>query len=58
VPSHWADAPGNANEPLRSGRELAEGEVEAGLGPGPLQGAGRGGGRCVTDWDPDLANKH
>lgn len=43
---------------LGSGRELAESEVGVGLGPGPLQGPERGGGKSITDWDPDSQNKH
>lgn len=48
LPSDWAAGPGNANEAPGAGWELAEGKVEAGLGPGPLHGAGKGGGRNVT----------
>lgn len=48
LPSYWTVGPGNANETPVAGWELAKGKVEAGLGPGPLHGAGKGGGRNVT----------
>ncbi|KAL1769171.1 hypothetical protein HispidOSU_010376 [Sigmodon hispidus] len=48
LPSYWTASSGNANDTLGAGWELAEGKVEAGLGPGPLHGAGKGGGRNVT----------
>uniref|UniRef100_A0A8C4MPW5 Isochorismatase domain containing 2 n=1 Tax=Equus asinus TaxID=9793 RepID=A0A8C4MPW5_EQUAS len=47
LPCHWVTAPGNANESPGSWAGVGRAELEAGLGPGPLQGAGKGGG--VTD---------